>query len=130
MYLQQTKPRERCARRTCTDVLKQVKASHSAHMDETGHRRDGMNQWLWGMISESAVFFSIEPSRGKKVIDSLKGTYTNPKLRIVRFCTKLLTLLMPYGFIFNERVEPTNNHAEQGLRPAVIWRKKLFWNTI
>lgn len=29
-------------------------------------------------------------------------------------------------FIFNENVEPTNNHAEQSLRPAVIWRKKYF----
>ena len=31
------------------DLLNLVKASHSAHMDETGHRRDGVNQWLWGI---------------------------------------------------------------------------------
>ncbi|HAT6917261.1 TPA: transposase [Legionella pneumophila] len=27
------------------------------------------------------------------------------------------------SFIFNENIEPTNNHAEQSLRSAVIWRK-------
>jgi transposase len=26
----------------------------------------------------------------------------------------------------NENLEPTNNHAEQCLRPAVIWRKNYF----
>ncbi|HAT8752690.1 TPA: transposase [Legionella pneumophila] len=28
------------------DLLEQVKSSSSVHMDETGHRRDGLNQWL------------------------------------------------------------------------------------
>jgi transposase len=41
------------------DLLNQVKASSSAHMDETGHRRDGLNQWLWGMMSETAAFFLL-----------------------------------------------------------------------
>ena len=31
-----------------------------------------------------------------------------------------------WTFIFNEQVEPTNNHAERCLRQAVIWRKKYF----
>lgn len=50
-----------------------MKVSHSAYMDETGHRRDGVNQWVWGIMSESATFFTVEPSRGKKVIDALMG---------------------------------------------------------
>lgn len=203
-----------------SDLLNQVKASHSAHMDETGHRRDGVNQWLWGIMSDKAAFFSVETSRGKKVIDSLmgdfngiivsdryagynyfssdkrqicwahlkrdftklsekqdkliarlgtellnyqadlfklwhqykqrcfsrdeliqktrsirnkvgelleQGTYTDPKLRIVRFCSNLLTHFDAlWTFIFNDNIEPTNNHAEQCLRPAVIWRKNYF----
>lgn len=202
------------------NLLEQVKSSDSVHMDETGHRRDGLNQWLWGMMSQKAAFFSVEPSRGKKVIAKLmdeyngfiisdryaasnyfdsskrqicwahlkrdftklsekqevliarigkallecqanlfklwhqyklkhcsrdelirksrpirdkvgelleQGTYTHPKLRIVRFCSNLLTHFSAlWTFIFNEQVEPTNNHAEQCLRPAVIWRKKYF----
>ncbi|WP_083821372.1 IS66 family transposase [Legionella drancourtii] len=31
-----------------------------------------------------------------------------------------------WTFIFNENIELTNNHAEQCLRPAVIWRKNYF----
>lgn len=57
------------------DLLNQVKESSSVHMDETGHRRDGLNQWLWGMMSKTAAFFSVETSRGKKVIDSLMGDF-------------------------------------------------------
>ncbi|APF04635.1 TPA: transposase [Legionella pneumophila] len=56
-----------------------------------------------------------------------QGTYTEPKLRIVRFCSNLLTHFSAlWTFLFNEEAEPTNNHAEQCLRPAVIWRKKYF----
>ena len=31
-----------------------------------------------------------------------------------------------WTFIYEEGVEPTNNEAERGLRPAVIWRKLSF----
>jgi transposase len=33
-----------------------------------------------------------------------------------------------FTFIFHERVEPTNNSAERGIRPAVQWRKICFGN--
>ncbi len=33
-----------------------------------------------------------------------------------------------YVFIYYESVEPTNNIAQQGLRPAVQWRKLCFGN--
>ena len=33
-----------------------------------------------------------------------------------------------FTFIFHERVEPTNNIAERGIRPAVQWRKICFGN--
>jgi transposase len=189
-------------------------------MDETGHRRDGLSQWLWGVMSAQAAFFSVEKSRGKKVIAQLmddfnqivtsdryaaynyfdsdkrqvcwahlkrdftklsekkdgvvsriganllqcqtdlfeqwhhykqghmhrdelirktasirrrvgeyleQGTYTDPQLKIVRFCKNLLdSFTALWTFLFNEAVEPTNNHAERCLRQAVIWRKKYF----
>lgn len=31
-----------------------------------------------------------------------------------------------FRFIYNHKVDPTNNHAERLLRPAVIWRKTSF----
>jgi transposase len=36
---------------------------------------NGLNQWLWGMMSDTAAFFSVESSRRKKVIDSLMGDF-------------------------------------------------------
>jgi transposase len=32
----------------------------------------------------------------------------------------------PFTFLEQEGVEPTNNSAEQGIRPAVMWRKSCF----
>ncbi|MGX6643087.1 IS66 family transposase [Legionella pneumophila] len=201
-------------------LLEQIKQSICVNMDETSHRRDGTTQWLWGMMSPKAAFFSIETSRGKKVIHRLmegfehiiisdryaaynyfdsdkrqvcwshlkrdftrisekkdeviarigknllrcqaelfeiwhqfkqgyvdwhelafrtkhirkqvgeyleQGTYTDPKLKIVRFCKNLLEHFSAlWTFLFIQGVEPTNNHAERCLRPAVIWRKKSF----
>jgi transposase len=50
------------------ELLPIVKESRSVHSDETGHNRDGKNQWMWGFISNTAAFFSIHASRGKKVL--------------------------------------------------------------
>jgi transposase len=202
------------------ELLKHIKDSPCVNMDETGHRRDGTSQWLWGVMSPLAAFFSIENSRGKKIIHRLmegyeniiisdryaaynyfnsskrqicwahlkrdftklsekpdkmiarigknllrcqaelfeiwhnfkqghihrnelifktklirdhvgeyleQGSYTDPKLKIVRFCKNLLENFSSlWTFLFIEGVEPTNNHAERCLRPAVIWRKKSF----
>ena len=33
-----------------------------------------------------------------------------------------------FTFIYHERMEPTNNIAERGIRPAVQWRKIRFGN--
>ncbi|AHE66322.1 transposase IS66 family [Legionella oakridgensis ATCC 33761 = DSM 21215] len=56
-----------------------------------------------------------------------QGSYADPKLKIARFCKNLLeNFTALWTFIFYEGVEPTNNHAERCLRPAVIWRKKYF----
>jgi transposase len=202
------------------DLLDHIKKSPCVNMDETGHCRDGNSQWLWGVMSPQAAFFSIENSRGKKIIHRLmegyeniiisdryvaynyfyssrrqicwahlkrdftklfekpdkmiarigknllrcqaelfevwhhfkqghiqrdelifktkslrcqvgeyleQGTYTDPQLRIARFCKNLLENFSSlWTFLFTEGVEPTNNHAERCLRPAVIWRKKSF----
>ncbi len=32
------------------DLLTEVKQSSSINIDETGHNRDGKNQWLWGIM--------------------------------------------------------------------------------
>lgn len=56
-----------------------------------------------------------------------QGTYTDPKLRAVRFCKNLLENFNAlWTFLEVDGVEPTNNHAERSLRHLVIWRKKYF----
>lgn len=58
-------------------LLPIVKASPCVHADETGHNRDGKSHWMWGFISNSAAFFSIHPSRGKKILRSLMADFQN-----------------------------------------------------
>lgn len=60
-----------------SELLNHVKESPCVNMDETGHRRDGTSQWLWGIMSTKAAYFSIEKSRGKKTIHHLMEGYEN-----------------------------------------------------
>jgi transposase len=56
-----------------------------------------------------------------------QGSYTDPLLKIARFCKNLLESFNAlWTFLSVEQVEPTNNHAERCLRPTVTWRKKYF----
>jgi transposase len=42
-------------------------------------------------------------------------------------CREILKLKdAMWTFVYVDGVEPTNNHAERALRPAVIWRKGSF----
>jgi transposase len=52
-----------------------------------------------------------------------------PDPATARFCKRILKLgAALWTFIEHEGVEPTNNHAERVLRPAVLWRKRSFGN--
>lgn len=56
-----------------------------------------------------------------------QGSYTDPFLRVARFCRNLLeNFTSLWTFLYVENIEPTNNHAERCIRPAVTWRKKYF----
>jgi transposase len=80
-----------------------------------------------GHINRNELTSKTEPIR-KRLGEYLEqGSYTDPKLKIMRFCKNLLENFSAlWTFIFIEGVEPTNNHAERCLRQAVIWRKKSF----
>jgi transposase len=50
-----------------------------------------------------------------------------PLAKTVRTCLQLLKIEpAPWTFVTTEGIEPTNNAAEQALRPAVLWRKNSF----
>ncbi len=47
--------------------------------------------------------------------------------KVVNFCSNLVDLEPAlWRFVITEGVEPTNNHAERGLRRGVLWRKISF----
>ncbi|MEL6139494.1 MAG: transposase, partial [Cyanobacteria bacterium J06628_6] len=51
----------------------------------------------------------------------------SPLAKTVRTCRRLLKVEPAlWTFVYTVGVEPTNNAAEQALRPAVIWRKTSF----
>lgn len=51
----------------------------------------------------------------------------SPFAKTVRTCRRLLKVEPAlWTFVYTVGVEPTNNAAEQALRPAVIWRKTSF----
>lgn len=58
-----------------SDLLPMVKTGSHIYADETGHKRDGKRQWLWGFIGLQAAYFAIEASRGKKVLSKALGDY-------------------------------------------------------
>ncbi len=67
----------------------------------------------------------------RKALRSLLTRGTKLRLRRdrkgSRFCGKLLAREPAlWTFLKAEEVEPTNNHAERCLRPAVMWRKNSF----
>lgn len=53
----------------------------------------------------------------------------SPDKKARRFCKRLLKSYPAlWTFVAVEGVEPTNNHAERMVRPAVLWRKVSFGN--
>lgn len=51
----------------------------------------------------------------------------SPLAKTVRTCREILKLEQSlWTFVFTPDIEPTNNAAEQALRPAVIWRRTSF----
>ena len=81
-----------------------------------------------GEISRAELVKKSWPIRNE--IKRSVQEYADSKERCVRTLAK--SLLNRYNdlftFIFYEGVEPTNNIAERGIRPAVQWRKICFGN--
>lgn len=78
-------------------------------------------------ITRDEFIRQCEPIR-RRVGDCLEQcTYTDPQFKVVRLARNLLeNFHAMWTFVFEEGIAPTNNHAEQCLRPWVIWRKKYF----
>jgi len=70
----------------------------------------------------------LEPVR-EGLRDDLQRARDGPAGRAARFAGHLLPRYATlWTFAAVPGVEPTNNHAERQLRPAVLWRKRSFGN--
>lgn len=76
-----------------------------------------------GQIARATLQKRLSAVR-RTMYDLLNQNLSSAVKRIGRFCRRLLKLepaLWTFGRV--EGIEPTNNHAERMLRPAVCWRK-------
>ena len=57
------------------DLKASLRAQSHLHADETGWRVDGANSWLWSFSSNDVSVYTIEQSRGQKVVEDVLGKY-------------------------------------------------------
>lgn len=53
------------------DLLEEVRGSPVKHADETTWGMDGLLYWCWILVTDKVVYYTIEESRGKGVIEKL-----------------------------------------------------------
>jgi hypothetical protein len=73
------------------------------------------------------VSMTILESQMQKIRDRVKALLEEGKKREVQKCGPILKM-EPLLWVFTKKegIEPTNNAAEQNLRPAVLWKKRSF----
>lgn len=93
---------------------------------------DKMLEW-WkrirdGTLSRPEFRKLMEPVRAR-VKELLLESSTTAAKKTAGMCQKILDLEPAlWTFVDVEGIEPTNNAAEQAVRPAVLWRKGSFGN--
>ena len=55
------------------EILKDVKIAVTLHADETGWRVKGKNWWLWVFGTKDSAYFTVDKSRGSKVVRRVMG---------------------------------------------------------
>ncbi len=58
-------------------ILDALRSAKLCHMDETGWRIDGKNQWLWDMVNKRFAYYQINQSRSGKVAQEIIGDNFN-----------------------------------------------------
>ena len=81
-----------------------------------------------GRIDRATLQTQLQPIRFRFHKTLRRGSQGVDK-KTKRFCRRLLKVYDAlWTFAAVEGVEPTNNHAERMVRPAVLWRKSSFGN--
>lgn len=55
------------------NILKAIKKASVKHADETNWKIDGQNGWAWIFTTLKQVYYSLEPTRGKGVVEKILG---------------------------------------------------------
>lgn len=55
------------------EIVKEIKEGIRLHADETGWRVKGKNWWLWVFGTEDTAYFTVDKSRGSKVVRRVLG---------------------------------------------------------
>jgi transposase len=55
------------------EIARQVAQAPVKHMDETRYPREGAGNWVWGVVSTHAAWYTVLPSRARYVATSLVG---------------------------------------------------------
>jgi transposase len=89
---------------------------------------EAWNEFQKGTISRAELNARLEKPRKRLHRTFQRGRDGSDK-KTKRFCKRLLKVYDAlWTFAREEGVEPTNNHAERMVRPAVMWRKTSFGN--
>lgn len=55
--------------------VRKVKAANARYKDETSHRHNGENFWMWVIATKEWVYYTIEKRRSRKVAKKLASEY-------------------------------------------------------
>jgi hypothetical protein len=88
---------------------------------------------LWYQFKDGHISRADLIKKAESIINEIKGClqdYAASQERSVRTLARKLSKRCDhlFTFVYYEGVEPTNNLAERGIRPAVQWRKICFGN--
>ena len=120
------------------EALAAVRAAPIKNVDETGWAKQSVLCWLWLAATKHLAVFAMQSRRGHAGFTNLLGKEAPGIVcsdrwagqKIAAFSNRLLKDYEALWLFANvEGVEPTHHHAERGLRPAVLWRKRSFWKS-
>jgi transposase len=61
----------------CEDVKEDLPNQPVLNIDETGWKKHKLRRWLWILVTATAVYYTVQASRGAKVLKALLGEVYN-----------------------------------------------------
>jgi len=112
-------------RRGVNRELGEALLNHHEQLFELWHRvRDGTLERRQLSAQVAPIRQAVHQLLSETAADTVANGEKTPWAKTARTCRQLLTVEPAlWLFVTVEGIEPTNNAAEQAIRPAVLWRK-------